>query len=305
MAEELLESSPLLRASSCPPTICHTKDTLILETDRVCCSDGTPACIVTQVYTEETYKPVEHVAESNNASWFSSEHIVPLCQALLGEFVGVFILVGLGCGGVAVGNISKEGVSILFGFIVLALIQALGPISGAHLNPAVTFCICLSRKMDILTGLLYVPTQLAGALLGAVFVRDVIPGSDVQKHAMTRLRSDVTVGQGLVLEIVMTASFLLVIYSTSQSRRCWKKFAPIPIAVMNTALILFGADLTGTSLNPARSLGPAIVAGDMQHQWVFVVGPLVGAAIGWACYQVLHFNASTFTKKDKDEYKEL
>eukprot|EP01098_Paradermamoeba_levis_P011982 TRINITY_DN5179_c1_g1_i1.p1 TRINITY_DN5179_c1_g1~~TRINITY_DN5179_c1_g1_i1.p1 ORF type:complete len:256 (-),score=80.95 TRINITY_DN5179_c1_g1_i1:160-927(-) len=211
---------------------------------------------------------------------------VPKFQAIFSECYGTAVLVAVGCGSAIVQS-TRIGVAITFGFTIMALVQSFVAISGGHFNPVVTLCMCLSRRMSPLLGLFYVIAQCVGAIIGAAILKAIMP--DGKNYGATVLGPGVSTGRGFFIEAWMTCVLIFIVYSTAVSSRAYKKLAPLPIAFTISALIYFGGDLTGGSLNPARSFGPAVVSGIWTDHWVYWIGPLVGGFIGWLLYQVSHF----------------
>jgi len=208
------------------------------------------------------------------------------------EFLGTFVLVFGGVGsaviaGDAIGNI---GVAFAFGFALLAMAYAIGPISGCHINPAVTAGLLLSKRMQIGEAVRYWIAQVLGAVLAALVLLIVIKaqpgGYDLTAKGLgangygAHSPAGFPLGAGLLVEVVLTF-FLVFTVLAATDRIANAAFAGIPIGLVLTLIHLVGIPVTNTSVNPARSIGPAIFVGHwaLAQLWLFIVAPLVGAAI--------------------------
>jgi aquaporin Z len=205
----------------------------------------------------------------------------------LAELVGTFILVGVGSLAIAAANAMSVPVLIVvpfgFGLGLLAAIQAAGHVSGGHYNPAVTIGALLDRRIDPMNALGYIVAQVVGAIAASVFVL-FVAGQDAVKQTASGF-PDGRMVNALAVEIVLTAIFLLVILTVTKRAPNQAAFA-IPLTLM--VIHFAGIPFSGASVNPARSLAPALVGGTLDANiLVWIVGPIVGAAIGWAVYRVL------------------
>jgi aquaporin Z len=172
-------------------------------------------------------------------------------------------------------------IALGFGLGLLAAIQIFGAVSGGHFNPAVTTAAVLDRRMDPATGVGYVASQLIGGIAAAVVVA-VVFGTEAVKSVRTVPHNGVDDIQALLLETIFTAFFVLVILVSTKKA---PNLAGIVIALTLVAIHLALVPFTGTSVNPARSIAPAVIGGDLTSLWVFIVGPTIGAIIGWAVYK--------------------
>ena len=203
-------------------------------------------------------------------------------RALVAEFIGTFTLIFIGAGTGAIGAGGLVGVAFAFGLVVLGLAYAYGHISGTHINPAVTIGLWIGKQIDTLTALGYIIVQLIGAIL-AGFALSFVLGGTSSGLGGTTLAPNVSPAQGLLVEIILT--FLLVnsIYNAAVSGKAGNA-APVAIGLTLVFCILMGGPLTGASLNPARTIGPAVATGNFANLWVYVAGPIIGAVLAALLY---------------------
>jgi MIP family channel proteins len=216
-------------------------------------------------------------------------------RALMGEFLGSLLFVLFGAGMVALtGGYMAERldsarllvIALAHGVAFTLLVAATLPISGGHLNPAVTFAAMVSRRTSFAKGLLYMVAQSAGAVAGALLLTLVIPAGAYGNLGANMLGLKVSLGSGLTTEIVVTFVLVSAMLATSMTM---SRPAAAGLAVVGLTCVLahlFAVPLTGGSMNPARSFGPAFVTGAWKDQWIFSVGPLAGAALA-ACVHEL------------------
>lgn len=205
------------------------------------------------------------------------------------EGLAAFALVFAGCGAIVAnaqydGALGAVGVSLVFGLIIMAMIYATGHLGGAHINPAVTIAFTLTRHFAPRDAVAYVGAQLAGATAGALALAAV--WTDQPAHLGATIPS-VGAGSAFVYEFLLTAILMFVIISVATDTRAVGAAAAIAIGGAVALDALFGGPVTGASMNPARSFGPALVSGTWTDFWVYVAGPIAGAAAGALAYQLI------------------
>ena len=208
-------------------------------------------------------------------------------QRYFAEFLGTFILILAGCGAVAVSSLKGEpqfvGIAIAWGLTVMALIFTIGDISGCHINPAVTIAFWVARRFSTLDVIPYILAQCLGATAAAGVLWYLFP-EHIHK-GVTHFNEDITtVAQAFVMEVLLTWFLMFAVINVSTGAKEKGITAAIALGGVITIDVLFGGQITAASMNPARSLGPAIVAGDFDQLWVYIAGPIIGAvlAIGFA-----------------------
>jgi len=180
---------------------------------------------------------------------------------------------------------------VAHGFAITIMVAATGMISGGHLNPAVTFSAVLTRKMGAAKGGMYVIAQILGATLAALLVKAVIPDAMEGGLGTHALGTGISAWAGVAIEMVLTFILVFVIFATAVDSRGPSIIAPIAIGMTVLVEILVGLPLTGASMNPARTLGPALVTGQLADNWVFWIGPLSGGAIAALTYEYVFLRA--------------
>ena len=202
-------------------------------------------------------------------------------KQLIAEFLGTFALVFAGTGAIVIDNVSggsvtHVGIALTFGLIVLAMIYTLGDISGAHINPAVTIGFWAARRFDARNVLRYVGSQCAGALVASITLRLLFP-TDIMLGATIPAGSSI---QSFILELILTALLMFVILGVSTGAREKGITAGIAIGSVIALEAMFAGPICGASMNPARSLGPAVVSSHLQSLWIYLLAPIVGAVVG-------------------------
>jgi MIP family channel proteins len=204
------------------------------------------------------------------------------------ECVGTFGLVFAGCGAIVVnsatgGTITHVGIALTFGLIIAAMIYATGHISGAHFNPAVTIAFAATRHFPLALVPVYLAAQFGGAVAAAALLRLLF--GEVAALGTTLPAGGA--GQSLGLEIALTFFLMFVIVSVATDTRAVGQAAALAIGGTVALEALFAGPISGASMNPARSLAPALVSGTWTAQWLYVVGPIVGALLGGFAYQFI------------------
>jgi aquaporin Z len=218
-----------------------------------------------------------------------------LVRSLVVEFVGTLLLVLVAVGSAVTGFdvLGPLGVALAFGLVLLGLAYAIGPVSGCHVNPAVTLGVLMSRGMTVAEAGAYWVAQFAGGIAGAALLWLLTSGfGDVTDQTGALGANDygatISMGGAFLIEVLLTFVFVMVILLVT-GRAAAPGFAGLAIGLTLTAVHLVGIPLTGTSVNPARSLGPALFAGGepLAHVWLFLLAPLVGAAVAVAFVRLL------------------
>lgn len=216
------------------------------------------------------------------------------------ELFGTFALVFAGTGAITIndvsgGVVSHVGIGLTFGLVVLAMIYALGDISGAHLNPAVTVGFLAARRFPARSVLPYILGQFGGAILASGLVRLLFPSHQT-------LGATIPAGsslQSFILEIVLTCILMFVILSVSSGSKEKGLMAGVAVGSVIAFEALFGGPISGASMNPARSFAPALVSGSFLHLWVYLVAPPLGALLAVIVYQCLHGKPVSTAKEDE------
>jgi aquaporin NIP len=208
-----------------------------------------------------------------------------LVRALVAEAIGTFALVFAGCGAIMVDakthQLGHIGVAISFGLVIMFGIYAVGHISGAHFNAAVTFAFALTRHFPWPRALAYWSAQFVGAISAAALLRFSL-GNIANIGATYPSGSN---AQSFLWELVMSAFLMFVVLAVATDTRAVGEAAAIAIGGTIGLDAMFGGPISGASMNPMRSLGPGIVSGDLHGIWIYLLAPLVGTALGGVAYQ--------------------
>lgn len=215
------------------------------------------------------------------------------------EALAAFALVFAGCGAI-VANATYDaalgtvGIALVFGLVIMVMVYAIGHLSGAHINPAATIAFTLTRHFPAREAVAYIAAQCLGAICGALVLLAVWPSQPADLGSTV---PSVGVGSAVVYEAVLTAFLMFVIMAVATDTRAVGAAAAVAIGGTIGLDALFGGPVTGASMNPARSLGPALVSGTWTDFWVYVTGPVLGAGVGALAYQLVrgdpgHLNGS-------------
>ena len=195
------------------------------------------------------------------------------------EIFGTFALVFAGCGAIVInqinsGSVTNVGIALTFGFVVMAMIYSLGDVSGAHFNPAVSFGFWRAGRLSFKEMRAYFISQLLGAAVAATFLKFLFPNN--QTLGATFPAAGFIV-QAFILEVMMTCFLMFVILSLSTGSKEKGLMAGLAIGVTVALEAMFGGAISGASMNPARSLGPALLSGHLEYLWVYLTAPFIGS----------------------------
>lgn len=210
-------------------------------------------------------------------------------RAVIAEFFGTLFFVFLGTGAVAAaiggfrGDAALVVIAIAHGIGILIAVAWTANLSGGHINPAVTLAMMVTRNIKSALGVAYIVAQLAGAALGSLLLKLSLPkilegdaGGNLGRHGIAE---GMATSEALLLEIILTAFLVIVIFNTAVSRKGWGLNAPIAIGLAVMAIHFIAVPFTGASVNPARSFGPAVVTNEWKDFWVYILGPAIGSLL--------------------------
>lgn len=205
----------------------------------------------------------------------------------LAEFIGTFVLVFLGTGTVAIANsgetaIGYLGIGLAFGMAVMVMACAVGGVSGGNFNPAVSLAMMMNKRLEVKDGIFYIIAQFIGAIAASGVLSIFIKALDLPRDGFGQTDfPNITAGQAFLFEAIITFLFVFVILMVTSTKFGNQALAPIAIGTVLAFLIIVALNVTGGSLNPARSFGPAIFAGGsaLSNYWVYLLAPLVGSAV--------------------------
>ena len=218
----------------------------------------------------------------------------PMAQRLTAEVVGTFTLIFIGAGSIVVTQGGVDGgslvaVALAHGLAIATMVSAVGHVSGGHFNPAVTVAAWVTRRMTSGAAVAYVVAQLAGATIGALGIRFLLPGSlwDPVTLGTPLVSPVITNWQALVLEAVLTFLLVWVVFATAlDPEGAFGKIAGLAIGFTIAMDIMMGGPFTGAAMNPARSIGPAVVSGELTGVWVYILGPVIGGTVAALLYDL-------------------
>lgn len=209
-------------------------------------------------------------------------------KKLLAEFLGTYALVFAGTGAIVIdqqshGAITHVGIAITFGLIVMSMIYAFGDISGAHLNPAVSIAFSVAGRFPAKELVPYILSQVAGALLASLTLKLMFPANDLLGATMPS-GSEL---QSFVMELILTFFLMLVIVNVASGSKEQGMFAGLAIGSVVALEAMFAGPVCGASMNPARSVAPAIISGHLAHLWLYVAAPIAGAVLAIPVFKLL------------------
>jgi aquaporin TIP len=240
-----------------------------------------------------------------------SDFTLKTWRAVAAELLATGMFVFIGVGSVIAASFVGSGdasfivaVSIAHGLGILLAVTVAGKISGGHINPAVTFAMAATGKMKVSTAILYVGAQLVGAVIAVLLLKGIIAGpveAGMAAHGLNvydpetggGLLDDSVgdgAGAGLLVEVILTFFLVYVVFAVAIDTKGFTYLAPAAIGLVILADHLVGIPMTGASMNPARSFAPALVTNEWDDQWIYWVGPLIGAAIAALAYEYIFLN---------------
>ncbi|KAF5279529.1 hypothetical protein FQR65_LT03351 [Abscondita terminalis] len=231
---------------------------------------------------------VKDISDKGSFLGFSELTEKKLWKQLLAEFVGTLILVYIGCGS-ASGQNSNVEIGLCFGLIVATMAQCIGHVSGCHINPAVTVGLLISGHMKLAKSILYIVVQCIGAVAGAGILRILLPDDGLDEHTYglgeTSYSDDLGDYRAIFIELILTFPLVLVVLALNDPKTDTQGSPAVAVGFAVTASHLCGIQFTGSSINPARTLGPAVVALAFTQHWVYWLGPLLGAVLAGLLYR--------------------
>ncbi|XP_069478436.1 aquaporin-4-like [Ambystoma mexicanum] len=231
-------------------------------------------------------------------------------KAVSGEFLAtlLFVLLSLGSTISWGGRDSAQPVdlvliSLSFGLGIATLVQCFGHISGAHINPAVTIALICTRRISLSKSVFYIIAQCLGAILGAGTLYLVTPTDVIGDLGATMVNAKLSAGHGLLVELIITFQLVFTIFASCDSKRNdVTGSAALAIGFSVTVGHLFAINYTGASMNPARSLGPAVIMGKWENHWIYWVGPIIGAVLAGVSYEYIYCPDTELKQQLKDAF---
>ena len=206
------------------------------------------------------------------------------------ELIGTFILVYAITSAATVysksGQLGVIGIGLVHAFVLTAIVFAIGYKSGAHVNPAVTVAFLITKRMNAIDGIFYIIFQIIGGILAAAVVFTIF-GSAISSSVT--LPSDGNISRAFILETVMTFTLVYIVLTTAATAS--NKIAPLAGLAIGLTLgfnVIFGGSISGGSLNPARSFGPALISGNFSYNWIYWIAPVIGSLIAAGIHRLLH-----------------
>ncbi|XP_013789474.2 aquaporin-like [Limulus polyphemus] len=232
-----------------------------------------------------------------------------LGKALLAEFIGTAVLVLIGCGSCTKGwdtgySPTIVQIALAFGVTVGTAVQFIGHISGGHINPAVTVAFLITRKISIFRAVLYIVVQCLGAIVGASVLKGVTPIKQQGDLGATLVHNNLSAVQGFIVELFITFVLVFTVFSCCDTnRQDIKGSTPLAIGLSVATCHMFAIKYTGSSMNSARSFGPAVIADVWLHHWVYWIGPVLGGVVAGLLYE--HVFAASAPPNDELDNLEI
>ncbi|KAK9683121.1 hypothetical protein RND81_10G118200 [Saponaria officinalis] len=245
-----------------------------------------------EIHEEELKIEEGHGISASEVAFFcSSPYFVRITQKLVAEVIGTYFVIFAGCGSVVVNKLYGEtvtfpGICVTWGLIVMVMVYSLGHISGAHFNPAVTLTFAIYRHFPYKEVPLYMGAQLMGSIL-ASFTLSVM--FDVTPKAFFGTIPAGSNAQSLAIEVIISFLLMFVISGVATDTRAIGELAGIAVGMTITLNVFVAGPISGASMNPARSLGPALVKHNFKGIWVYIIGPLLGTIAGGFAYNLIRF----------------
>uniref|UniRef100_A0A3Q3G1N8 Aquaporin-4-like n=1 Tax=Labrus bergylta TaxID=56723 RepID=A0A3Q3G1N8_9LABR len=224
----------------------------------------------------------EHIKENLRSRQF--------WRAMMAELLGTLVLVsavlGASVPGLGEGPVGPLYPAIAVGVVIVAVAHCFGEISGAQVNPAVTLSLLATRRLDVLRAFVYIAAQCLGASLGTGALYLALPLKTTAEHFVNRVPLELNAAQALGIEVLCTFQLVFTVFSVeAQRRRESQEPGNLAIGFAHTAGVLIGGRFSGGSMNPARSLGPAIITGFWENHWVYWIGPVLGAILAGVSHE--------------------
>ncbi|XP_022998713.1 probable aquaporin NIP-type [Cucurbita maxima] len=239
---------------------------------------------------EEEISKLEEGTLGTGVARLRPSSCVVTIQKVIAEVIGTYFVIFTGCGAVVVnkiyGSVTFPGICVVWGLIVMVMVYSLGHISGAHFNPSVTITFAIFRRFPFRQVPIYIGAQVAGSLLASTTLDLLFEVTPEAFFGTVPAGSDV---QSFVLEIIITFLLLLVVSGVSTDHRAVGELAGIVVGMTVLLNVFVAGPISGASMNPARTIGPAIVKGQFKGLWVYMVGPLIGAIAGAFTYNLMRF----------------
>ena len=204
----------------------------------------------------------------------------------IAEFIATFALIFIGAGAI-LANVGIIGIALAHGLVLMSMIYATGHVSGAHINPAVTISMWVTKRIGSVKAIGYIISQLLGATVGALFLRIIFSNAQLSLNLGTPGLNGVSFWVGILIEFILTFLLVFTIFGTSVDKKAPKGIYGFAIGLVLTFDILVGGNLTGAAMNPARVFGPALISGFWNHHIVYWIGPILGALLAALIYDNL------------------